>query len=117
MYHNLAVLSAFVFLYSIVGGRLERTPVSGAIVFTAFGLAFGPLGLNLLSLQVTAEVLRTLAELCLALVLFTDAANADLTVLRKSLHIPERLLLLGLPLTIVLGVGAGLLVLGDLDLL
>jgi len=118
MYQNLAMLTAFVFLYSIAGGRLERTPISGAIVFTAFGLAFGPLGLNLLSLQVTAEALRTLAELCLALVLFTDAANADLTVLRKSLHIPERLLLLGLPLTILLGIGAGLLVLGgELSLL
>ena len=34
----------------------------------------GPFALNLLTLKVTAEVLRTLAELSLALVLFTDAA-------------------------------------------
>jgi len=117
MYQQLAILSAFVFLYSIVDGRLERTPVSGAIVFTASGLVLGPLGLNLLSMPVTAEGLRTLAELCLALVLFTDAANADLTVLKKSVHIPERLLLLGLPLTILLGVGAGLMLFGELGLL
>jgi len=117
VYQNLAILSVFVFFYSIVAGRLERTPISGPIVFVVFGLIFGPLGLNLLTLQVTAEVLRALAELSLALVLFTDAANADLAVLKKTFHIPQRLLLLGLPLTILLGIGAGFLIFGELSLL
>src|SRR5262249_15805474 len=39
----------------------------------------------------------------LAMVLFTEAANADLAVVRRHLEIPSRLLLLGLPLTIILG--------------
>jgi hypothetical protein len=47
--------------------------------------------------------LRLLAELTLAMVLFTDAANADFGVVRRNLGLPERLLLIGLPLTIVLG--------------
>jgi sodium/hydrogen antiporter len=37
------------------------------------------------------------------MVLFTDAANADFGVVRRNLGLPERLLLIGLPLTIVLG--------------
>ena len=45
MYETLAILAAFVFLYSLTSGGLEKTPVNGAIVFVAFGLAFGPLGL------------------------------------------------------------------------
>jgi NhaP-type Na+/H+ or K+/H+ antiporter len=117
MYENLAILAAFVFLYSLTSGGLEKTPVNGAIVFVAFGLAFGPLGLGLLTLQVQAEGLRTLAELALAMVLFTDAANADLGVLKQSFHIPQRLLLIGLPLTILLGFGAGVLIFGGLSLL
>ena len=116
MYEVLAILAAFVFLYSIVAGGMERTPVNGALVFTAFGLVFGPLGLDLLKLDVDAEGLRTLAELTLAMVLFTDASNADLGVLKKSFRIPQRLLLVGLPLTIVFGFGVGVLLFGGLTL-
>lgn len=117
MYENLAILAMFVFLYSITSAGLARTPVNGAIVFTAFGLVFGPLGLGLLTLNVDAEGLRTLAELTLALVLFTDAANADLGVLRHSIRLPRRLLLIGLPLTILLGFLAGWLLFRELTLL
>ena len=117
MYENLAILTAFIFLYSISSKGLERTPINGAILFTAFGLFFGPCGLGLLKLDVGAEELRHLAELTLALVLFTDAANANLGVLKKSFHIPQRLLLIGLPLTILLGFGVGVLVFGGLTLL
>jgi len=116
MYENLAILAGFVFLYSIASGGLERTPINGAIVFTVFGLACGPLGLGLLNLDVDAEGLRTLAELALALVLFTDAANANLAVLKQTFRIPQRLLLIGLPLTILLGFGVGVLVFGGLTL-
>ncbi|MGW8270443.1 MAG: cation:proton antiporter domain-containing protein, partial [Burkholderiales bacterium] len=117
MYQNLALLTVFVFLYSLVSGGLRRTPLSGAIVFVAFGLAFGPLGLKFLDLSIDAEGLRSLAELTLALVLFTDAANANLGVLSRNLRLPERLLLGGLPLTILLGFGVGVALFGNLSLL
>jgi NhaP-type Na+/H+ or K+/H+ antiporter len=117
MYETLAILAAFVFLYSVVGGSLERTPVNGALVFTAFGLVFGPLGLDLLDLDTDAEGLRTLAELTLAMVLFTDSSNSDLGVLKKHIRIPGRLLLVGLPLTIVFGFGVGVVLFGGLTLI
>jgi NhaP-type Na+/H+ or K+/H+ antiporter len=117
MYGNLAILTAFIFLYSISSKGLERTPINGAILFTAFGLFLGPFGLGFLKLDVGAEELRHLAELTLALVLFTDAANANLSVLKKSFHISQRLLLIGLPMTILLGIGAGVWVFGGLTLL
>ncbi len=117
MYENLAILAVFIFFYSLASGGLERTPINGAVVFTAFGLALGPLGLGVLSLSVDMEGLRTLAELTLALVLFTDASNANLGVLKRSIGTPERLLLIGLPLTILLGFGVGMLVFDGLTLL
>lgn len=116
MYEALALLAVFVLIYSSVGGGVERTPISGPIVFIAFGLFVGPLGLGLLSLGVDHETIRLLAELTLALVLFTDAAEADLGVLRKTWGLPTRLLVLGLPLTILLGFGVGVLVFHDLSL-
>ena len=35
---ELAILAVFVFLYSSIAGGLERTVISGAMVFTAVGL-------------------------------------------------------------------------------
>jgi NhaP-type Na+/H+ or K+/H+ antiporter len=116
MYSNLAILAAFVFFYSIVAGRLEKTPLSGALVFVLFGLIFGPLGLDFLKLRVDAELLSNLAELTLALVLFSDASNANLRELKHSFHIPQRLLLIGLPLTIVLGFTTGIMLFDGLGL-
>lgn len=116
MYKNLAILAIFVFFYSLASRRIEKTSVSGAIIFTLFGLVFGPVGLGVLSLNINAEDLRTLAELTLALVLFTDAANIESRTL-VSFRIPQRLLLIGLPLTIVLGFGIGVLMFDQLSLL
>ncbi len=109
MYQDLAILALFILVYSSVAGRVERTWVSGPIVFTIFGLLIGPVGLDLLSFKTDGETLSTLAELTLALVLFTDAAGADMGVLRKAKALPIRLLLIGLPLTILLGFGVGVL--------
>ena len=114
MYQDLAVLAAFVLVYSAIGGRMERTPYSGALIFTAFGFVFGPLGLGLLHLSIDAEGLRLIAELTLALVLFTDAANANLGVLKEKILLPRRMLLIGLPLTIVLGYLFGVLLFPEL---
>lgn len=116
MYETLAIIAGFTFLYSISSRGFERTPISGAIVFCAFGFIFGPLCLDFLTLDPGTENLRTLAELTLALVLFTDASNANLGVLRGHVGIPRRLLVLGLPLTIALGFGAGMLLFDGLTL-
>ena len=117
MYETLALIAIFVFIYSITSGALEKTLFSGAIVFAAFGFAFGPLGLDYLKLDIEKEGLRTLAELTLALVLFVDAANANLGVLRQNIQIPRNLLLISLPLTILLGFGVGVLIFDGLSLI
>ncbi|MBI5632799.1 MAG: cation:proton antiporter [Nitrospirae bacterium] len=117
MYENMTIIAVFIFVYSLAAGQLGKSPISGAIVYTSFGLALGPLGLGVLNLSTGAEQIRLLAELTLSLVLFTDAANSNLGVLRQSFHIPGRLLLLGLPLTILLGIGVGVLVFDNLSLL
>ena len=116
MYLDLVIFAVFILIYSTVAGAVERTWISGAIIFTAFGLLIGPVGLDLISFKADREAIRTLAELTLALVLFTDAAGADLGVLRKTKALPTRLLLVGLPLTILLGFGVAELLFKELSL-
>ncbi|MGA8756162.1 MAG: cation:proton antiporter [Stellaceae bacterium] len=103
MYQNAAILAAFLLIYGAIAGRVERSWLSGPMVFIAVGLVLGPFGLGFVRLNLGAQGLRTLAELTLAMVLFTDAANADFDIVRRNIGIPERLLLIGLPLTIVFG--------------
>ncbi|MEO1018591.1 MAG: cation:proton antiporter, partial [Pseudomonadota bacterium] len=114
MYSDLAVLALFLLLYSLSAGLLERSVIGGAIIYTLFGVIVGPEGFDALELEIDSHALRWLAELTLALVLFTDAANANLGVLRRSFQIPERLLLLGLPMTILAGFGLGLVFFAEL---
>jgi len=116
MYVELALLAVFVFLYSAVAGGLEKTVISGPMVFTIVGLILGPLALGWLQPELDNRGLRVLADLTLALVLFIDAANADLGVVRRGLVIPKRMLLFGLPLTIGLGFGVGLLLFDQLSI-
>ena len=103
IYENGAMLAVFLLIYSAIAGRIERSLISGPIVFTAVGFILGADGLGILRIHIDGEGLRLLAELTLAMVLFTDAANADFSIVKRNLGVPERLLGIGLPLTIVLG--------------
>ena len=107
MYAHLAILAVFVFLYSIVAGRIERSFVSGPMIFVAAGVIVGPV-LGWFPGVATGSELRVLADLTLALFLFVDSANANLAVLRRSFGIPSRMLLIGLPGAIALGFGLAL---------
>ncbi|MDB4621331.1 cation:proton antiporter [Rubripirellula sp.] len=116
-YQILAVIAAFVFAYCLVAARLERTQFNGPLVFVLCGLILGPYCLNLVAMDVDGETLKTLAEITLAVVLFTDSAGANLPVLRRIKRLPCRLLLIGLPLTIALGFFTGSLIYSDLSLI
>ena len=103
MYIELAILALFTFFYSVVAGRIEKLPVSGPIVFVITGLMLGPLGLGWFKDDVSQVEFRMLVDLTLALILFIDAANADMSTLRRQWRIPTRMLGLGLPGAIALG--------------
>lgn len=109
MYPQFAILAVFAFLFALVSGRLERTVVSPPMVYIAFGLLVGPLGLGWLGADVTDTQVRALCDFTLAFVLFADAARADFGVLRTNARLPLRMLAVGLPLAILLGTGAGAL--------
>ena len=111
---NLAVLAAVVFAFGLVSRRLEGTVLTAPIVFVLIGAILGPAGLGLIEFELDDHTVLLLAEIALALVLFTDAASTDLSTLRQNEGLPLRLLGIGMPLTIALGAAAALLLLTDL---
>ncbi len=105
MYVEVAIFALFIFLYSLVAGRIEssKAKASGPMVFVCAGLFMGPLGMGLLGNDVTVGNLRVLADLTLALFLFIDAANTNFMILKRQFRIPFRMLFFGLPGSIFLG--------------
>jgi len=112
---TLPLIALALLAFAAVSGRLEGTPITGPMVFTAVGLLLGVDALGLVDPGVSSEPVKLLAEATLALVLFGDASRIDLLALRDEVSIPVRLLGLGLPLTILAGFGAGLALFGALS--
>ncbi len=112
---DLGVLAAVLFGYSLVSRRLDRLAVSAPMVFVATGMLLGPDVLGVIDLELTSETGLLVAEAALVIVLFADAARIDLRALRGNSNLPARLLGLGMPLTIGLGVLAGALLLEQIE--
>jgi sodium/hydrogen antiporter len=94
---------------------LDRLSITPALAFVAIGLVVANPPLSLIEIDVGSETVRSVAEVTLALVLFSDAAGVNLQRLRADARVPVRLLLIGLPLTIAVGIGLSLALFADLD--
>ena len=114
------LFAAVLLLYTLLSKRLAGTAVSAAMVFALGGLAVGAAGgADIKPHELEAgqqEAVLLVAEIALALVLFADAATLGLRRLRDDSGLPDRLLGVGLPITIAMGVLAGLALLGHLDI-
>ena len=100
---GLTAIAVVVVAYTLVASKLDRWWISGPMVFVAAGAILGPAGLNVLPLSVTNEVVLTVTELTLALLLFSDASTVRLREVEGDAGLPTRLLFVGLPLTILAG--------------
>ena len=103
-----AVIATGVILFGLVSKRLESTVITPPMVFTVFGLIIGEAVFGVADLDFGHGFIHGLAELTLILVLFSDAARIDVRQLRKDHNLPVRMLLVGMPLTIALGILAAL---------
>lgn len=112
---ELVVIAAVLLAYATVSRRLRGTALTAPMVFVGAGFLLGVEGLGWLHLSIDQEVVKTLAEATLAVVLFADASRVDLRALRHEYLLPVRLLGIGLPLTIAAGTVVAALVLPDLS--
>jgi NhaP-type Na+/H+ or K+/H+ antiporter len=113
---TLAIFVLVLFLYSLLSQRIEQTPITAPIVFTALGMLLSSGWGHIAGAGLTPGVFLRLAEVGLVLLLFTDSSRTDLHVLRSIGTLPGRLLSAGMLLTVVLGAVAARLIFPQLSI-
>ena len=98
-----AVLALLVLGWAVTSNVLARLWINGPMVFAVAGYLLANPDWGPLSINVDAPSIHLVAELTLALLLFSDASRVNLAELRRDLRFPARLLGFGLPLSVVLG--------------
>ena len=116
MIGSLVAIAVILILYAVVSKPLDACGVTSAMIFTAAGFVVGTSVLKIVNSQVESLAAERFCELALVFLLFSDSTRIDLAGLRRHLSWPSRLLLIGLPLTMLGGLGAGLLVLPGIGL-
>ncbi|MEO0651412.1 MAG: cation:proton antiporter [Planctomycetota bacterium] len=102
--------------YGLLSRRLQAHFVTPPMFFAAVGLLIGPALANACEVSLNDAIVTVVAELTLALMLFNEASTIDVRSLAKERAAPIRMLVIGLPLAVLFGGLAGLLLLPDLGL-
>jgi NhaP-type Na+/H+ or K+/H+ antiporter len=101
---SVGLIALAVAAYGMVAARLTRWSVSAAFSFLVIGAIIGGAGLGVVIEELPdPDILSNLAEVTLALVLFSAASTVRLKRLEVDSPIVLRLLAIGLPLTIAVG--------------
>ena len=101
----LLVLSLVVLAWVLMSARLGQLSITAPMTFVAAGALIAVLPGEPVEISPTSGSVRPLVEYALVFVLFCDASRVSLSWLRNRAQIPGRLLVLGLPLTMALGIG------------
>ena len=80
---TILLAAVLIFGFGLFSQLTERSPITAPMVFVAVGLILGPLGLNWFTLKFDSELVQTIAELTLTLILFIDASTIDLRVQKR----------------------------------
>lgn len=107
-------IAALVLTWSVLSGVLARHNLTGPLLFMVAGFLLSNPWWGPLPVDIEASDVHTVAEVTLALVLFSDASRVNLGTLRHDIGIPLRLLAVGLPVTLVIGGATALLIFDDM---
>ncbi len=97
------VLAVLVLCYAVVSERVNRSFIAPALIFLLLGMGLGPFGLGVLEAGAGTEGYTVLAQLALTVILFNQAAKLRLDRIRVHGPVTLRLLIVGIPLTVLLG--------------
>lgn len=119
MHHHqlLIIFALLIFAFGLISRFAERNSVTGPMVFMTVGIFGSSLVFGFVHVTPDMGPVKLVAELALTLVLFIDATMINRSQFSGgSRRIPVRLLLLGLPLTMVLGTLAGVWMFPDVGI-
>jgi NhaP-type Na+/H+ or K+/H+ antiporter len=101
---GVGIVAIVVAAWGLVAGLLARFSVSSALSFVIIGALLGGTSLGIITESAPGtSTLSLLAEVTLALVLFSDASTVNIRKLADDAGVVIRLLAIGLPLTIITG--------------
>jgi NhaP-type Na+/H+ or K+/H+ antiporter len=109
---RLAAVVAVLVVYSLVSQKLERR-FGGPMVFMTVGILISEPFLGWFTLESGTDLVEALFKAALALVLFIEAMSLGMHDIRDR-RLPGRLLVLGMPLVMVVGLAVSLLMFGAL---
>ena len=97
----LAAVSVSVIAYGLISNKSEKYSITAPMVFVTFGLLGYVFGFA--KVDLSHGFIHGFLEITLILVLFTDASRINLKLLIQQQGLPLRMLLIGMPLTIIMG--------------
>ena len=104
MAHEAIILTVIgIFAYALASRKIEQSILTLPMLFAGLGYLMGEAGLGILPMGIDSGAVHILAEVTLVLVLFSDASRIDLRRLISDHAIPVRMLIFGLPLTLLFG--------------
>ncbi len=108
--HVLIAASALILVYGAVSAVAARSIVTPPMVFMGTGVLLSPIGLGGLEVPASSDSVELFAEVALVIILCADASQVDRRRIVLIKQLPIRLLAVGLPLTMLLGVGLAVLI-------
>jgi NhaP-type Na+/H+ or K+/H+ antiporter len=100
---GLSIFFILVILYTLFAARFDRISITMPMIFVVLGMLLGPYGYGLFQNTVEWLNIERFVEVTMVLLLFADASTLSYNRVRQDRQLPTRLLLIGTPLTIVLG--------------
>jgi NhaP-type Na+/H+ or K+/H+ antiporter len=103
------------FIVAILSRRIDSIPLTPQMIFIFAGIVVGWLFTGYVDIiqPPTSTIILLIAEIALVLVLFSDASQIRLGSIELD-SLTSRLLVIGLPLTIVLGIAIAIFIFTDL---
>lgn len=89
--------------FALISERLKDTPLTAPIVMMAVGLIIAWIAGRSPFIKIDNSAIHLIAEITLVLILFADAARINVRALIRDHDLPVRLLVVGMPLTILFG--------------
>jgi NhaP-type Na+/H+ or K+/H+ antiporter len=100
---GLLILLFAVSTYAMLAKKLSTTIITAPMVFLGMGFLVSQFGL--IHVEDAHETVYLIAEISLVVLLFLDASQINLRRLKRQNTWPLRMLLIGLPLSILIGTG------------
>jgi len=117
-HHLLIFFALLIFSFGLFSRLAEQRHISGPMFFMTVGILASSLLFNLFDIHYEMEPVKLVAELALTLILFIDATLIDRGFLRTPpAKTSARLLLIGLPVTMLAGTGLGVLMFGSVGII